>query len=224
MLKSTLPLSSANIDTKIVFWPSLADLLMSVLMIFLLIYFLQATLGIDDLEAQIVRQNQDSFMQVFNKAFTKELQTSTVTVERKLNLIKLTFSDKILFDSGEYELQPRGEEVLRRCGEIFRQTNNNNSTYTQIQVEGHTDDRPIGHSTYPRDNWELATGRAISVVKFFIDKVGIKNNNQNKSLFSANGYAEFSPVADNETEEGRAKNRRIEILIIFSIPGKDNKR
>jgi flagellar motor protein MotB len=188
----------------------MVDLLTSVLMIFLLIYFIQTTLGQDDVEAQLIRQSQDRFATIFHQEFAKEIADKTVSIEQGLNLIQITFSDKILFPTRQYELQPTGKEVLRRCGVIFNESAQ--PGFKQIQVEGHTDNREFKSFVYPHDNWELSTGRAISVVKFLIDN-GLK-----ESLLSANGYAANRPKDPRDTEEALGRNRRIEIRIVFSTP------
>jgi flagellar motor protein MotB len=189
----------------------MVDMLTSVLMIFLLIYFIQTTLGHKDLEAEMVRRNQGAFAIGFRQNFSKEIADRTVSVEQGLNLIQITFSDKILFPQGQYELQTAGKDVLRRCATIFN--NSAQSGVRQIQVEGHTDDIVLNSPTYPHDNWELSTGRAISVVKFLVEH-GLK-----EGLLSANGYAANRPKDPRDTKEARDLNRRIEIRVVFSTPG-----
>ncbi len=198
-------------NSRLIFWPCLVDMLTSVLMIFLLIYFIQATLGHKDLEAQVIRRNQEKFLTVFRQDFAREIENKTVLINQDLNLIQITFSDKILFPPKQYELQPIGKEVLRRCAVIFDKSTQ--SGFKQIQVEGHTDNRVLDSHVYPRDNWELSTGRAISVVKFLVEN-GLK-----ESLLSANGYAATRPKDLRHTEEALSMNRRIEIRIVFSTPG-----
>lgn len=179
-------------------------------MIFLLVYFIQATLGQKDLEAQMIRRNQEKFVAGFREDFAKEIADKTVAVKQDLNLIELTFSDRILFPPREYQLQPVGKSALKRCATLFNRSSR--SGFKQIQVEGHTDTDRLSSGSYPRDNWDLSTGRAISVVKFLIEN-GVKEN-----LLSANGYAATKPVDQRGTAEAFAKNRRIEIRIIFSTP------
>jgi chemotaxis protein MotB len=80
-----------------------------------------------------------------------------------------------------------------------------------INVEGHTDDVPIGPELarrYPT-NWELSAARATNVARYLQEKIGI-----DPSLLSATGYGEYHPVASNEDEEGRTRNRRIEIVLV----------
>jgi chemotaxis protein MotB len=203
-------LTATSVNARIVFWPCLVDMLTSVLMIFLLVYFIQATLGQKDLEAQLIRRNQEKFISVFRQEFAGELGEKKVAIKQDLNLIQITFSDQILFDSKAYKLKPEGEKNLRRCAVIFNKSIQ--SGFKQVQVEGHTDNRNFESFDYPHDNWELSTGRAISVVKFLVGQ-GLK-----EGLLSANGYAANKPIDPQDTEKAWSKNRRIEIRIIFSTP------
>ena len=120
---------------------------------------------------------------------------------------KLTVNvvDKILFDSGKAELKPAGVKVLQQIGDILKTAVDKN-----IQVEGHTDNVPISGSLttkYP-SNWELSTARATTVLHFLQDKVGVSGER-----LSAVGYGEYQPIASNATAEGRAENRRIQIVL-----------
>ena len=79
-----------------------------------------------------------------------------------------------------------------------------------INVEGHTDDDPINTPRYP-SNWELSSARAIAVLRLFVDRLNI-----DPQKLLATGYGEFHPVGGNETDLGRSKNRRIEIILVYS--------
>jgi chemotaxis protein MotB len=119
--------------------------------------------------------------------------------------LRVDLIDKVLFDSGEAEISKRGEEVLSRVGSILARIQDK-----QIQVSGHTDDAPISArlmSRYPT-NWELSTARATQVVRFLQEKAGVPA----KRLL-ASGYGPYHPVASNAKPAGRARNRRIEILL-----------
>ncbi len=120
----------------------------------------------------------------------------TVTPER----VRLTLNLPVLFESGSAEINPRIREILESlAGPLAKFPGD-------IIVEGHTDNVPIRSSRYP-SNWELSQARAVSVIDFFT-ALGIAERH-----FVAAGYGEYRPVASNETREGRARNRRIEILI-----------
>jgi chemotaxis protein MotB len=114
--------------------------------------------------------------------------------------------DRVLFASGEAELKPEGEQVLAQVASVLTQHTNR-----QIYVIGHTDNVPIRGSLYGRfsSNWELSTARATAAVRYLTEKAGV-----NPAMLAAVGYGEYHPIASNATPEGRAKNRRIAIVIV----------
>jgi chemotaxis protein MotB len=133
---------------------------------------------------------------------------------RREGSIRITIVDRLLFESGDAELKPVGCKVLKQFGEKLRQ-----STDKQIHVEGHTDNKlpkPKMRDRYP-SNWELSTARANSVVRCLIKDGGVP-----PAMLSAVGYADSRPVADNDTEEGRRKNRRVEIILYPKTPTEED--
>jgi chemotaxis protein MotB len=111
----------------------------------------------------------------------------------------------ILFDSGRAELKDSGEATLTEVAQVLSTIQNRN-----FQIVGHTDNVPIRSRRYP-SNWELSTARAVTVSKFLID-AGVP-----ATRLSAAGYAETQPVGENDTPEGRAQNRRIEIVLMPNL-------
>ena len=113
--------------------------------------------------------------------------------------------DKILFDSGQTEIRPEGLGVLKRVVEILMTV-----TDKVIRVEGHTDSIQIGGALAKRypTNWELSAARALNVTRF-LEKEGI-----DPTLLSAVAFGEHQPIAENDTLEGRARNRRIAIILL----------
>ncbi|RMF06383.1 MAG: flagellar motor protein [Candidatus Neomarinimicrobiota bacterium] len=111
----------------------------------------------------------------------------------------ITISDVILFPPGEADFVTQGEEVLAKVTELLKQF-----PY-HIKIEGHTDNVPIHTEEFP-SNWELSANRASKIVRYLIEH-GI-----DPKQLSCEGFAEYRPVASNDTEEGRAKNRRVEIV------------
>jgi len=196
---------------KINYWPALLDLVTATLMVFLMVTFLQTLLSIDELKALITRSRQEGFLELFRKEFSPELIEGEISIRRDLNFLQITFSDRVLFESGDYRLQPAGRDLLDRCASIFIHATD--SHYEQIQVEGHTDNRSLHRTSYPSNNWQLSTARAISVVEFLAGRGDLEPK------LSANGYASFRPVARNTSAVGRARNRRIEIRVFFSGTG-----
>jgi chemotaxis protein MotB len=127
--------------------------------------------------------------------------------EAKLQVrpIRITIVDRLLFDSGEADLKPAACQALKQFGDKLKQ-----ATDQEIRVEGHTDNKlpkPKLRARYP-SNWELSTARAINVVRCLIRDGGLP-----ATMLSAVGYGDSRPVAGNETEEGRRKNRRVEIVL-----------
>ncbi|HPO04746.1 MAG TPA: flagellar motor protein MotB [Bacillota bacterium] len=114
----------------------------------------------------------------------------------------VTMSNAVLFDPGKAEVKEQYQEAMKGIAEIITSIDN------YVRIEGHTDNIPMNSQLYP-SNWELSTARAISVVRLFINMAGAS-----PEQFLAVGYGEYRPIADNSTEEGRAKNRRIDIIIL----------
>jgi chemotaxis protein MotB len=135
-----------------------------------------------------------------------EIEKGEITITQLKGKLKVNMLDEILFDSGRTTIKPEGVEVLERVGEILL-----NVKDRAINVEGHTDNVPIGPELarrYPT-NWELSAARATNVARYLEEKIGI-----DPTVLSATGYGEYQPVASNESEEGQARNRRIEIVLV----------
>lgn len=193
-------------------WPAMLDLITSTLMVFMLVTTLQLAFGNDDMEAALTRGKQEDFLRNFHREFKQEIQQQDIRVERHLNFIQIMFSDGVLFRVGNHRLQSTGRHLLARCARVFAQAAS--SGYEQIQVEGHTDNLPLDRSSYPSNNWELSTARALSVVEY----LG-RQEPSFAAVLSANGYSSNRPIADNSTRAGRNLNRRIEIRLFFSGAG-----
>jgi chemotaxis protein MotB len=135
----------------------------------------------------------------------KEIEEGNIEITNLKGELSVNVLDKILFDSGKTTIKKEGLEVLARVGDILKNVKNK-----KIVVEGHTDNVPISPALKSRfpTNWELSTARAVVVVRYLQEKVGIE-----PSLLWASGVSEYHPVADNATEEGKARNRRIEIIL-----------
>lgn len=126
--------------------------------------------------------------------------------ERGLDIeIRNELSNIVLFNSGSADLTPPAGEIISRIGSLLKELPNN-----LIRVEGHTDNRPINTVEFD-SNWELSTARSTNVVKLLVRDSGLA-----PTKLSAVGYGEYKPVSSNDTEEGRAKNRRVNIVIIRS--------
>lgn len=130
--------------------------------------------------------------------------SSSVSTQIDERGLVVSINDTLFFDTGKAELKPEIQTKLIGIGKIVNQLGNS------IRVEGHTDNVPISNSQYS-SNWQLSCIRAANVTQFLQSKVGIK-----PEKLSAVGYGEYKPVINNSTEVGRAKNRRVDIIIVNS--------
>jgi chemotaxis protein MotB len=135
-----------------------------------------------------------------------EIEAGEIQIRRMKDRLSVNLESKVLFDSGKANLKGSGIEVLRKVGAQLAKIEGK-----RIQIEGHTDDDPIGgklKEKYPT-NWELSAGRALAVVHFLQTEVGI-----DAQRLSGAGYGEYQPTAGNDTVAGKATNRRIEIVLL----------
>ncbi len=134
-----------------------------------------------------------------------EISKGQVTISELKGKLTVNMVDSILFDSGKAEVKKGGLEILGKVISILKDVNDKS-----IRIEGHTDNVQISRNLAKRypTNWELSAARAINVARFLQDE-GI-----DPGQLSAVAYGEWKPVGDNDTEEGKAKNRRIEIILV----------
>ncbi len=125
-----------------------------------------------------------------------------VQVVEEKDFILIRLDQEVFFDSGSADILPEGANVLSSLAQSLRGIEN------EIMVSGHTDNVPMTNKKFAT-NWELSTARATNVVRYLVEE-----ENLDPALFTATGNGEFRPVGDNDTVEGRQKNRRIEIKII----------
>ena len=151
-------------------------------------------------EVKTVSKTYENLMQEM-KGEIAQGQVAITELKGKLTVDVL---DKILFASGEAEVKPEGLAVLQRVIDILK-----NVKDKAIRIEGHTDNVKIGGALARKyaTNWELSAARAINVTRY-LQKQGI-----DPALLASVAYGEYKPVADNSTSEGRAKNRRIAIIL-----------
>lgn len=116
--------------------------------------------------------------------------------------VYVALEENLLFKSGSDVVNPKGKEALKKLAEVLNAT-----TEIAVVIEGHTDNIPIQTAQF-HDNWDLSTARATSIVRILTLDYGF-----NSSLISASGKGQFHPLNSNETSEGRASNRRTEIIL-----------
>ncbi len=136
----------------------------------------------------------------------QEIATGQVKITQFASRTTIHLKDNILFDSGEASIKPSGVAVLKKIGKTLKTIRDK-----RIQVEGHTDSRPLRweyREKYPT-NWELSAARAAIIVRYLIDDVGI-----DATRLSAVGYGLYQPVASNDSPEGQQANRRVEFALL----------
>ena len=135
----------------------------------------------------------------------QEIADGQIRVRRLRGQLRVDMVDEILFDSGEATLKPEGRTVLKKIASVLANANRT------IQVQGHTDNVPIQGRLAERfpTNWELSATRAVNVVRFLHEEAGL-----DPTTLSATGLSEYRPSESNDTDSGRQKNRRIEILLV----------
>jgi len=131
-----------------------------------------------------------------------QLGEEAVTAEVNERGLVIHVKDHALFESGKADLKPEAVDVLTSIASELKNMANH------ICIEGHTDDVPINTPKFP-SNWELSSARATNVVRYFVDKQGYYPDR-----ISSRGFGEYRPMATNLTEDGRARNRRVDIVVL----------
>ena len=155
------------------------------------------------IENETKRRNQ--IYENFVNRLKTMIDGGQLTVSIEQGRIVINLPNNVLFNSGSANLNPEGREALTQIASVLSQFSDR-----RFQIEGHTDNKPISSAQFP-SNWELSTSRALTVVHLLIDMNVVPEN------ISAAGFGEFRPRADNETEEGRQLNRRIEIIMLPNL-------
>jgi chemotaxis protein MotB len=145
---------------------------------------------------------ENSIRSRLEQGLAEEIQRRTVSVREIPDGIVLSLREIGFFQSGSATLQADSLETFDRIGSVIT------SFPCDLRVEGHTDDVPIHNSQF-QSNWELSTARASEIIRILLTREHIE-----PQRLSAAGYAEYHPVADNATEEGRRLNRRVDIVIV----------
>ena len=156
-------------------------------------------------EMNKVIARQDSITKRLNSILRNALlgfNSDELSVEIKNGKVYVSMSDKLLFKSGSSAVEAKGKEALKLLGDVL-----DKNVDIDILVEGHTDNVPIKTSVY-KDNWDLSVARATSIVRILTNDYKIV-----PTRLTASGKGEFFPKADNDTPEGRARNRRTEIIL-----------
>jgi chemotaxis protein MotB len=158
-------------------------------------------------EQTLETEEVDEFVRLF-QVIEQYLEQNNIHAEIEISPehteILVRFQEYVLFDTGNADIKPRAADILDIIAQVLLE---HIDAIDRIRVEGHTDNRPISTLLYP-SNWELSADRAIKVVRFLQERHGIPG-----SKLAGKGFGEHQPIADNITEEGKAKNRRVDIQI-----------
>ena len=159
---------------------------------------------VEELESIIA--SKDANMRALKDAISKALtdfEGKGLTVEQRDGKVYVSMENKLLFESGSWAVGSQGKTAVRQLGNVLAQ-----NPEIAILIEGHTDNVPYTGSGQLSGNWDLSTKRATAIVNILRENAAINPEN-----LTAAGRGEFAPIASNETSEGRAKNRRIEVIL-----------
>ena len=223
------------------FWPSFSDLMLSLVLILVLVIFLFiSVMAVGTVNLSHVKQSQMAMIQNIAAAYSvtpKEISPdyfdiplAGIMIQNEPTLQRISFTDRILFPPDEHELSETGKETLTIVGGLIKKQL---SFIHEIQIQGHADTDKS--RLYP-SNLDLAALRAIEVYKYLQNEVGIDPTDH---LMSATSFGEFKPVSrldtdmtydqsrltkDNSTKNLKDRNRRIELLLFYSVEIKDRKK
>ncbi len=159
----------------------------------------QTTSRLAEEKSQLEKKSAE--YEALSKSLSGEIQAGRIQISELQGKMTVRLAEKVLFPSGSATLNRDGKGTLGKVADAFKDLKDR-----IVRVEGHTDDVPIRSAAFP-SNWELSAARAIAVVRF-LQSAGV-----DPSRLAAAGYGEFQPIAPNDTAEGRAQNRRIEISL-----------
>ena len=159
---------------------------------------------VDELEGIIA--SKDAKMRALKDAISAALtnfEGNGLTVEQRDGKVYVSMENKLLFESGSWAVNSRGREAVMALGKVLAENKE-----IAVLIEGHTDNVPYGGNGALKDNWDLSAKRATAVVSILTENSGIPKDN-----LTAAGRGEYAPIATNSTSEGKAKNRRIEVVL-----------
>lgn len=133
--------------------------------------------------------------------------TSQASVEYDQDGIYVNIQESILFGSGSAIIADSGKNTLNDLGELIQQFDN------AVVIEGYTDNVPMNNNNFS-SNWELSTGRALSVLRYLSEE-----RNVDPTRLAAKGYGEYHPIVPNDSESNKAKNRRVNIVLVYDRQG-----
>ncbi len=161
------------------------------------------SLGKVKAEIEAEKRKREAEYQDLVASLEREIKNNEIRITELDGMLTVNLMDKVLFDSGSSAIKPAGKRVLDKIATTFL----NRYPNREIRVGGHTDNLPFRGSV--RNNWNLSTERAISAVIYLQEGANVR-----PGRLAAVGYAHHRPIDTNETRDGRARNRRIEIVVM----------
>lgn len=159
---------------------------------------------IQSLQAAMAHKDSLNMALVSNlKGAIGDLNDKDINIKVDKGVVYVDISDKLLFASGKYDVTPAAQEVLGKVARVLK-----NVPDIEFMVEGHTDNKPFRRGDL-LDNWDLSVKRSTAVIRILQNQYGLE-----PSHMTAAGRGEYQPVASNDTNEGRATNRRTRIVIL----------
>lgn len=158
------------------------------------------------IELEGILHSKDSAVIALKQKITDALlgfENKGLTIHQRNGKVYVTMDEKLLFKSGRWDVDPKGQEAIKQIAGVLEQ-----NTDINIVIEGHTDDVPMRGSGDVKDNWDLSAKRATSIVKILL-----QNSSMDPSRVTAAGRGPFLPIDPAKTPEARAKNRRTEIIL-----------
>lgn len=156
-------------------------------------------------ELQSLLKQKDSATSALKTKLANALlgfEKSDLTVEQRNGKVYVSMAEKLLFKSGSTSVDPKGVDALKKLASVLKENRD-----LTIEVEGHTDNVPLAGTGAMKDNWDLSVLRATSIIRILTD------NGVDPKQITASGRGEYFPVASNDSAEGKAKNRRTEIIL-----------
>lgn len=221
------------------FWPSFADMMLClVLILIILLFIIIAGLAANTVNLEVVNNNQEEIINSIASSYgvtpekiavntygisTMGIGVNDIIIRNEPTMQRIIFTDHILFNSDEYNINPQGQEALSIVGQSLLQKLD---LLSEIQIQGHADVNPSRRFS---SNMQLASMRALAVFDYMNNQVGI---DPTEHMISATSFGEFKPVQredgaleydwaklqeDNDTEQKRQSNRRIELLLLYKV-------
>lgn len=158
----------------------------------------------DEHSAEVTRTAMELLpsMQLLERELKPEIQRGTVELQMEARGLTISFKQAAFFDSGSDQIKPDAVSTIGKVGSALMKIQN------QVRLEGHTDNIPISSSRFS-NNWVLSSSRAIAVLEVLTGEFQVP-----RARLAVGGYADVVPVASNDTEEGRARNRRVDVVIL----------